>query len=36
MNKASIDTLVALAEVAEDKQKSALMDLLRLVVLEEK
>lgn len=35
MDKHCIDQLVELAEIAEDKQKIALIDLLRLVVLEE-
>lgn len=33
MSRATIDQLVGLAEFAEDKQKIALIDLLRLVVL---
>lgn len=31
----ALDELVALSEIAEDKQKIALVDLLRLLVLEE-
>jgi hypothetical protein len=34
INGPTIDQLVALAEIAEDKSKIALIDLLRLVVLE--
>ncbi len=36
MDQQTIDELVGLAEIAEDKQKIALIDLLRLVVLEPK
>jgi len=36
MDPQTIDQLVSLAEIAEDKQKIALIDLLRLIVLEEK
>lgn len=35
MPKAAIDQLIALAETAEDKSKIALVDLLRLIVLDE-
>jgi hypothetical protein len=35
ISKEAIDQLVALSEIAEDKSKIALIDLLRLVVLNE-
>lgn len=35
IDNATIDQLVALAEIAEDRSKIALIDLLRLIVLEE-